>query len=112
MDALAIPEDKRGQRGWQKQLSAGLAYASLTCSLSFWLVFALYNVQSRLHVRIPGWRWVESIASWQWVLFEAFALLLAIGATAVGLFFGAKLWRAALPVALLMFLLLYYVMVS
>ena len=116
MDALAIPEEKRGpldsQRGWQKRLSASFAYASLACSLSFWLVAALYYLQSGLHVRIPGWRWIESIANWQWVLFEAFALLLAIVATALGVFFGAKLWRIALPVALLMFLLTYYVMVS
>lgn len=51
-------------------------------------------------------------ASWQWVLFEAFALVLAIVATAFGVFFGAKLWRIVLPMALLMFLLTYYVMVS
>ena len=38
------------------------------------------------------WRWIDSITGWQWVLFEAFALLLAIVA-ATGLFFGAKLWR-------------------
>ena len=112
MVGLAIPEEKREQRGWQKQLPTGFAYASLACSLSFWLVTALYYVQSGLHVGIPGWRLVDSIASWQWVLFEAFALLLAMVATAFGPFWGARLWRIALPVALLMFLLLYYVMVS
>jgi hypothetical protein len=48
----------------------------------------------------------------EWVLFEAFTLLLAMVATVLGVFFGAKLWRLALPVALLMFLLTYYVMVS
>ena len=46
------------------------------------------------------------------VLFEAFALALAIVATVLGVFFGAKLWRLALPVAALMFLLTYYIMVS
>jgi hypothetical protein len=112
MDGLAIPEEKRGQRGWQKRFSTSFAYASLACSLSFWLLSALYYVQVGLRVRIPGWRRVDSIANWQWVLFEAFALLLAIVATAFGVFFGAKLWRIALPVALLTFLLTYYIMVS
>jgi|HubBroStandDraft_2_1064218.scaffolds.fasta_scaffold15934_2 hypothetical protein len=112
MDGLAIPEGKRGQRGWQKRFSASLAYASLACSLSFWLMGALYYLQVGLRVRIPGLRWVDSIASWQWVLFEAFALLLSIVAAASGLFFGAKLWQIALPMALLMFLFTYYVMVS
>ena len=115
MDGLAIPEDKRShpdsQGGWQKRLSASFAYASLGCSLSFWIAFALYCVQVGLHVRIPGWRWVNSIANWQWVLFE-FAVLLAIVATALGVFFGAKLWRIALPVAFLTFLLIYYTTVS
>jgi hypothetical protein len=112
MDGLAIPEEKRGGSDWQKRLSASFAFASLACSLSFWLLGALYFVPVGLRVRIPGWRWVNSIVSWQWVLFEAFALLLAIIATVFGAFFGAKLWRIALPVALLMFLLIYYVMVS
>jgi hypothetical protein len=116
MDALAIPEEKRGPpdslRGWQNRLSASFACASLACSLSIWLVALLYYLQSGLHVKIPGWRWLESIVGWQWVLFEAFALLLAIVATALGVLFGAKLWRIALPVALVMFLLTYYVMVS
>lgn len=116
MDGLAIPEEKKAhadlRRCWQGRLSASLAYASLACSLSFWLVFVLYCVQSGLHVRIPGWRWVDSVASWQWVLFEASALVLAIVATAVGAFISAKLWRVALPAALLTFLLAYYTMVS
>ncbi|HEV3419601.1 MAG TPA: hypothetical protein VG075_04815 [Candidatus Acidoferrum sp.] len=109
---LAIPDGKRGhpdsQSGWRVQCSASFAYASLGCSLAFWLVFALYYVQVDLHLRIPGWRWLESIASWQWVLFEAFALLLAI----VAAVFRAKLWPIALPVAFLTFLLTYYTMVS
>jgi len=57
-------------------------------------------------------RWVSSIVGWQLVLFAAFGLLLALVATALGVFFGAKLWRLALPVALLTFLLAYYTMVS
>jgi hypothetical protein len=63
-------------------------------------------------VRIPAWRFVDSIANWQWVLFEAFALFLAMVAAAFGAFFGAKLRRIALPVALLMFLLMDYIMGS
>ena len=116
MDALAIPEEKRGhpdlRRGWQARLSASFAYASLVCSLSIWLVFALYYLQVGLRLRLPGWRWIDSLTSVEWVLFEAFALLLAMVATLLGVFFGAKLWRLALPIALLMFLLTYYVMVS
>ena len=112
MDSLAIPEEKRGHRSWQKQLSASIAYASLACSLSFLLVAALYYVQSGLHVKIPGWQWFDLVAGWQWVLFAAFALLLATVATALGVFLGAKLWRIALPLALLTFLLTYYTMVS
>jgi hypothetical protein len=112
MDGLAIPEEKRGESDWQKRFSTSFAYASLACSLSFWFLGALYFVPVSLRVRIPGWRWVNSIVGWQWVIFEAFALLLAIIATASGAFVGAKLWRIALPVALLMFLLIYYVMVS
>ena len=114
MDGLAFSEEKRGhpERVLQKRLSASFAYASLACSLSFWLLGALYYVQTGLHARIPGWRIVDSIANWQWVLFEAFALLPAIFAAALGVFVGAKLWRVALPLALLTFLLAYYVMVS
>lgn len=105
-DGLAIPEEKREQRGWQARLSTSFAYASLVCALSFWLAFALY------YLKVPGWGWINSLTAVQWVLFEAFALLLAIVATASGLPFGAKLWRIALPVALLMFLLSYCVMVT
>lgn len=116
MDALAIPEEKRGhldsQRGWQKRLSASFAYASLACSLSLWLVLGLYYLFGLLHINPPGWRWVVSLVGWQWLLFGAFSLLLAMVATALGVFFGAKLWRIALPLALLMFLLTYYVTVS
>jgi hypothetical protein len=94
MDGLAIPEEKRGhlgtQHGWQKRVSSRFAYASLACSLSPWLMVTLYYVQTGLRVRIPGWRWVDSIAVWQWVLFEAFALLLAMVAAAFGAFFGAN----------------------
>ena len=108
MDGLAIPEEKRGhrdpQRSWQARLSASFACASLVCSLSFWFVLGLYYLFGRLRMTPPGWRWVVSLAGWQWLLFEAFSLLLAIIATVLGII-GAKLWRIALPVAVLMFLL-------
>ena len=114
MDGLAIAEAKRGSPDsrWQKRLSASFACASLGRSLSFWLAAALYYVQPEWHVGILGWRWIDSIASWQLVLFEAFALLLAMVATGFGAFLGAKLWQIALPVAFLTFLLTYYTMAS
>ncbi len=93
----------------KEQVSSSFAYASLACSLSFWIVFALYYLFGWLHLSTPGWRWVASLAGWQWTIFEAFGLLLAIIATVLGLL-AAKLWRIALPVALLMFLLNMYIM--
>ena len=108
-DGLAIPDEKRGPRhGWPGRVCASIGYASLACSLSFWLVFALYCVQVGLRVRLPGWRWIDSIANWQWVLFEAFALLLAI----VAAVFRARFWPIALPLAFLTLLLTYYATVS
>lgn len=108
-DGLAIPDEKRGpRRGWPERVCASIGYASLACSLSFWLILALYCVQVGLHVRLPGWQWIDSIANWQWVLFEAFALLLAI----VAAVFRARFWEIALPLAFLTFLLTYYTTVS
>ena len=52
------------------------------------------------------------MTAWRWVLFEAFALLMAMVSAAVGAFFDARLWRIALPVALLMLLFMDYVMGS
>jgi hypothetical protein len=90
----------------KERLSGSFAYASLACSLSFWLAGALSYLQTGLHLRLPGLGWVGNLLGWQWALFEAFALLLAIVATTL----RAKLWRIALPVALLMFLLTMYIM--
>lgn len=89
-------------------LSSSFAYASLACSLSFWLAGALSYLQTGTHLRLPELRWVVTLPGWKWALFEAFALLLAIVATAL----RSKLWRIALPVALLMFLLTMYIMGS
>jgi hypothetical protein len=85
-----------------------VAYASLACSISFWLAFGLYSLQTGLHLRLPGWGWFVALPGWKWTLFEAFALLLAIVATAL----RSKLWPIALPVALAMFLLTMYIMGS
>src|SRR6266403_62643 len=85
-----------------------LAYASLVCSLSFWLAFGLSYLQTASHLRLLGLAWVVRLPGWRWALFEAFALLLAIVATAL----RSKLWVIALPVALLMFLLTMYIMGS
>lgn len=114
-DSLVIPDEKRGpvdsQHGWQGRLSASIAYASLACSVAPWLMLGLYDLLDGLHMSPPGWRWVVSLPGWKWTLFEAFGLLLAIVATVLGVV-GAKLWRIALPVAFLMFLLTMYVMWS
>jgi hypothetical protein len=95
----------------KEQVSSRFAYASLACSLSVWIVFALNSLFSWLRLSPPGWKWVASLVGWQWTFVEAFGLLLAIIATVLGLH-GAKLWRLALPVSLLMFLLTFYAMVS
>jgi hypothetical protein len=92
----------------KERLSSSFAYASLACSLSFWLAGALSYLQTGPHLRLPGLRWVVTLPGWMWALFEAFALLLAIVATAL----RSKLWTIALPVALLMFLLTMYIMGS
>ena len=77
--------------------------------------FVLACARSRLLARRSaspsGWGWVVSLPGWNWTLFEAFGLLLAIVATVLGVV-EAKLWRIALPVAFLMFLLTMYIMGS
>jgi hypothetical protein len=96
----------------KERFSNSLACASLACSLAFWLALGLYYLLGGLHISLPGWRWVVSLPGWKWAIFEALGLLLAIIATVIGLVVGAKLWRIALPVALLMFLLTMYIMGS
>jgi hypothetical protein len=92
----------------KQQLSNSLAYAGLACSLSLWPAVGLYYLQNSLHIRLPGWGWLAALPGWKWALFEAFALLLAIVATAL----RSKLWPIALPVSFLMFLLTMYIMGS
>jgi hypothetical protein len=94
----------------KQQLSKSFAYASLACSLSFWLEFGLGYLYLRLG--LAGLGWLIVFPAWKWVVIEAFALLLAIIATVIGPVVGAKLWRIALPVAVLMFLLTMYIMGS
>jgi hypothetical protein len=91
-----------------RRISDSFSYASLSCSLVFWLVFGPYYLLDGLHVSPSEWQWVVLLPGWKWSLFEGFALLLAIVATVLGVV-GAKLWPMALPVALLMFLLTMYV---
>lgn len=93
-------------------ISNSFSCASLACALAFWLVFGLYYLLGGLHISPPGWGWVVSLPGWKWALFEAFSLLLAIIATVIGVVAGAKLWRIALPVAILMFLLTMFIMGS
>lgn len=95
----------------REQISNSFAYASLACSLSPWLDFGLGYLHDSLHLRLPGLRWLTAFSAWDWVRFEAFGLLLAIIATVLGIL-DCKLWRLALPVAFLMFLLTLYVMWS
>jgi hypothetical protein len=92
----------------KQQLSNSFAYASLACSLSLWPALGLYYLQTSLHLRLPGWNWFVALPGWTWAIFEAFALLLAIVATAL----RSKLWPIALPVVFLMFLLTMYIMGS
>jgi hypothetical protein len=90
------------------RFSNSFAHASLACALSFWLAGALSYLQTVPHLRLPGLGWIVTLPGWKWALFEAFALLLAIVATAL----RSKLWPIALPVALLMFVLTIYIMGS
>ena len=90
------------------RLSNIFAYASLASALSFWVAGALSFLQLGLHRRVPGLTWVFRLPGWKWELVEAFALLLAIAATVL----RSKLWRIALPVALVMLLLINYVMAT
>jgi hypothetical protein len=94
----------------EEQISRGSAYASLGCSVSFWAVFALYGLRVGLHLTIPGLGALERQPGWFWTLIEACGLVLAIAAAATAP--RARLWRIALPVAFLMFLLTMYIMGS
>jgi hypothetical protein len=89
-------------------LSNGIAYLSLVCSLSLWPLLGLFYLQASLHFEVPGWHWLGGLTGWTWFLFETFALFLAILATIL----RSRLWRVALPVAFLMFLLSNYITVS
>jgi len=109
-DGLAIPDEKKGHSDWHERLSTSFAYGSLACSLSLWAALALYHLQTALHFSLLGWKWFDSLPVWTWPLLELFALVLAI--TAAILHVHAKLWRIALPLSVLMFLLTMYIMGS
>jgi hypothetical protein len=92
------------------RLSNSFAYVSLTCVFMFWVFFALSVLPQHLQLKIPMWEWLRRQPGWEWAILEAFALLLALIATVLGIFVGGKMWRIALPVSLLMFLLIMYAM--
>lgn len=92
----------------KQQLANGIACLSLACSLSLWPLLALFYLQTSLHFKLPGWDLLAGLTGWRWFLFETFALFLAIVATIL----RSKLWRVALPVTFLMFLLSNYIMGS
>jgi|SRR5215472_3274650 len=110
--ALAIPDEKRAgsERTWHERLSSIFAYTSLACSLSQWAAFALYYLQSALHFSLPGWNWFDSLSGWVWLRLQILAVFLAVIAAILDYF--SKLWRIALPLSVLMFLLTMYVMGS
>jgi len=92
----------------KERLSNGIAYLSLACSLSLWPLLGLFYLQASLHFKLPGWDLLAGLTGWQWFIFETFALVLAIVATVL----RSRLWRVALPVTFLMFLLSNYIMGS
>jgi hypothetical protein len=87
----------------KEQISRGFAYASLGCSVLFWVAFGLYGLHVGLHLTVPGLGTLERQPGWFWTLIEACGLVLAIIAAATAL--RARLWPIALPIAFLMFLL-------
>lgn len=112
MNGLAITEEKRGYSGssWRKRLSTSFGFAALACSLSPWLAFSLFYVQSALHFSLPGWKWVASLPGWTWPPVELLAVFLSVLAAVLHL--HSKLWRVALSVSFLMLLFTMYVMGS
>jgi hypothetical protein len=96
----------------REQFSNGFAYASLACTLAFWLVMGLDWLLGSLHIPLPGWLALLTLTGSKWALVELFGLLLAIIAAVLGLFTTVKLWWIALPVSLLMVVLVLRVMWS
>lgn len=90
----------------KQRVSRALGYASLACSLSFWLDLGVGSLY--IHLKLEGLKWLIVYPIWKWVIIEGFAVLLAILATA----FRSKLWQTAMPVSVLMFLLTMYIMGS
>jgi len=111
-DGLAIPDGRRAgsERGWHERLSSAFAYTSLICSLSFWASFALYYLQNALHFSLPAQKWFDSLSPLAWLKLQILSVLLAVIAAILN-YFG-KLWRIALPLSILMFLFIMYVMGS
>ncbi len=73
------------------------AYASLFCSAFFWINFASYYVPHAPKLNLTGFDW-----------FRIMAVAVILSGASVAC--RAKLWKLALPVALLMFFFVMYVM--
>ena len=85
------------QRETSKLVGNLLACASLLCCLAYWVSFALYYVMGTNKLDLTGFQWFKVMG---------IAVILAGIATAL----RSRLWRVALPVALVMFLFVMYVM--
>jgi hypothetical protein len=77
-----------------KSLAKVFGYASLVCSLSFWVVLTLHY--------IPGFPKNIDLPFGYWALIWLVAMVLAVVATAL----GSRRWALAAVVPLMMFVLL------
>lgn len=85
------------QSATTERLGTVFAYASLGCTLLFWVEFALSRVPG-----VPG----QNLTGFQWFKIMAVAVVLAVAAIPL----RSKLWKLSLPVAIAMFLFIMYVM--
>ena len=81
--------------------SAAFAYASLVCSLSFWLCLMLSYFESVVTASLSGGRWLA---------IQGTGILLAVVAAVLN--FEKRLWIFCLGLALVTFLFVMYVIGS
>jgi hypothetical protein len=86
-----------GTYGVAKIAGNGFAYASLSCSAFFWINFAFYYVPGAPKLNLTGFDW-----------FRIMAVAVILSGASVAC--RAKPWKLALPVALVMFFFVMYVM--
>jgi len=86
-----------GPRTAVKLAGNALAYGSLLCSAFFWIDFAFHYVPRAPKLNLTGFDWFRVMAV---------AMILSVASVAC----RAKLWKLALPVALVMFFLVMYIM--